>query len=152
LLLAVIDLLSARFVVVLPTPVPVSATFSGLFVALLVTVRFPVYDCAAVGANVTDTVHEAPAAIDEPQVLVCANPDGTATDETAAAALPVLLTVTECALLSEPTVSLPNDTDDGLADRVALCVVPPEAGKISNSEICAALHPVFPVMLSCRYW
>jgi hypothetical protein len=46
---------------------------------------------------VTLTVQEAPAAIDEPQVLVCAKSPVTVTPETVAAAVPVLVTVTVCA-------------------------------------------------------
>jgi hypothetical protein len=53
-------------------PVPDSETVVGLFVALLVTVSDPVLVPVVVGRNVTDTEHEAPAAIELPQVLVWA--------------------------------------------------------------------------------
>jgi hypothetical protein len=52
-------------------PVPDSAIVVGEFVALLVTVTAPVRVPLAVGWKVTDTEHEAPAAIDVPQVFVC---------------------------------------------------------------------------------
>src|SRR6202042_3190270 len=63
-------------------PVPVSPTVNGLFVALLVTDTEPVRVPDAVGWNVTVTVHEAPAAIDVPQVFVCAKSPVAATPET----------------------------------------------------------------------
>ena len=68
-------------------------------VALLVTVRLPVRVPEAVGRKLTLTVHEAPAAIDVPQVLVCEKSPEVETPETDAAAVPVLCTVTVCALL-----------------------------------------------------
>ena len=80
-------------------PVPDSATVVGLFVALLVTVRLPVRVPDAVGVNVTLTVQEPPAAIDVPQLLVCAKSPVAATLETDAAAVPVLVTVTVWAAL-----------------------------------------------------
>jgi hypothetical protein len=89
-------------------------------VALLATVRLADAPPAAVGVNVTLTVQEAPAAIEVPQVLVCANGAPAVTEETAAAALPVLVIVTFCAAAVEPTGSLPNATEVGDAVSVAL--------------------------------
>jgi hypothetical protein len=132
-------------------PVPLSATVSGLFVALLFTVSDPEAEPVAVGAKVTLAVHEAPAARLLPQVLVSANGDPAETEEIAAAALPVLVIVTACAELVEPTVWFPKDSRVGDALRVALGLLEPLPGKISNSEICAAVQPVFPVKASCRY-
>jgi hypothetical protein len=134
-------------------PVPVRETVSGLLVALLVTVRDPVWVPDAVAPYLTETVQFAPAARLDPQVLVCENGPVVATEEIAAAAVPVLVTVTVWAALVEPTVVLPNVSDVGEADNVAL--PPPDdqlPGKISNSETWAAVQPVLAVKLSCTYW
>ena len=90
------------------TPVPVSATVSGL-PARCWPPTGPARRPLAVGAKVTLTVHEPPAAMELPQVLVSANGPLTLTEETDAAVLPGFDTVTVCAELVEPTVSLPND-------------------------------------------
>ena len=46
-----------------------------------------------------------------------------------------------------------KDSEVGEADSVALPVVPPpEPGKISNSESCAAVQPLFAVKDNSRYW
>jgi len=48
---------------------------------------------------------------------------------------------------------LPKDNEVGEAVNVALPVLPPpEPGKISNSESCAAVQPLFAVKDSSRYW
>ena len=96
-------------------PVPDSATVSGLDGALLAVVRLPLADPAAVGANVTLTVHDPLAAIEAPQVLVCVNGPEAASCETETAVLLGLVTVTVCAPLLDPTVWLPNDRLDGEA-------------------------------------
>src|SRR6201992_2742406 len=119
---------SARLLLVpLPplVPVPVSGTVSDGLVALLATVRLADAPPGAVGVNVTLTVHEPPAAIDVPQVLVCANGAPAVTEDTVAAALPVLVIVTFCAAVVEPTASLPNATAVGDADSVALPLLVP---------------------------
>jgi hypothetical protein len=133
-------------------PVPLSATVSGLFVALLFTVSDPEAELAAVGVKVTFAVHEAPAARLLPQLLVCPNGDPAETEEIAAAALPVLEIVTACAALVVPTVWFAKASWAGDAVRLAAELLEPLPGKISNSEICAAVQPVFPVKDSCRYW
>jgi hypothetical protein len=120
--------------------------------ALLATVSDPEAAPLAVGLKVTLTVQDAPAAMELPQVLVSANGAAVEIEETAAATEPVLVTVTDCAALVEPTASLPKATDVGDAFSVAVPVELPEPGKISNSETCAALHPVLPVNDSWRYW
>jgi hypothetical protein len=89
-------------------------------VALLATVRLADAPLAAVGVKVTLTVQEPPAAIEVPQVLVCANGAPAVTEEIVAAALPVLVTVTFWAAAVEPTASLPNATEVGAAASVAL--------------------------------
>jgi hypothetical protein len=132
-------------------PVPVSETDVGLLVALLLTVKDPVWDPDAVGVNVTETVQFAPAARLDPQVLVCANGPVAETDEIVAAAVPELVTVTVWAALVEPTVVLPNVSDVGEADSVAVPPDDPLPGKISNSESCAADQPVLAVKLSSTY-
>jgi hypothetical protein len=95
--LAEVGWLSARFTE--PAPVPVSDTVLGLFVALLVMVRLPVWLPAAAGVNVTLTVQEALAAIDAPQVLLSAKSPLAAIWDIDTAVDPVLFTVTVCALL-----------------------------------------------------
>jgi hypothetical protein len=95
-------------------------------VALLATVSFAEAEPAAVGLKVTLTVQDALAAIDVPQVLVSANGAPAETEETVAAALPVLVTVTVCAELVEPTASLPNANEAGDAVSVALPPPPEE--------------------------
>ena len=55
-----------------PAPVPVSATDCGEPAALSVTVMDPVRAPVAVGVKVTLMAQDAPAATEEPQVLVCA--------------------------------------------------------------------------------
>jgi hypothetical protein len=77
-------------------------------VALLDSVTFPVAAPAVVGVNVTLTVQEPFAAIDDPHVLVCAKSPVAAIDETDAAELVGLETVTVCALLVEPTATEPK--------------------------------------------
>ena len=83
-------------------PVPDRPTVNVLFDALDEMVRPPEYACAALGENVTDTEHEAPAARDVPQVLVSANGDAVPTEEIDAVAEPVFEIVTVCAALVEP--------------------------------------------------
>src|ERR1017187_2227722 len=124
----------ARFVLPpLLVPVPLRATVRVGLVALLDTVTFPEAAPAAVGVNVTLTGLDAPAAIEAPQVLVDANGPVAETEDTLAAAPPVLVTVTVWAAEVEPTAWLPKDREVGDAASVAL---PPE------------LVPV-PVRLNC---
>ena len=101
--------------------------------------------------NVTLTVQEALAAIDDPQVLVCEKSPVAATPETDAAAVPVLVTVTVCALLVVPGAWLAKDSDDGLAARVADEGLPPPLGKTSKSDSCPAFQPVLAVMFARTY-
>ena len=75
-------------------PVPDSATVSGLPGALLFTDRVPLAEPAAVGANVTLTVQEAPAASEVPQLLVSLNGPVTPTEAIETAAAPGFDTVT----------------------------------------------------------
>src|SRR5271170_2027963 len=125
---------SARSVLAL-TPVPVRATVSGLPGALLLTDSVPVAAPAAVGANCTPTVQEAPAASEVPQLFDSLNGPVTPIDDIDTALVPGLVTVTDCDALVEPTFSLPNDSLDGEAVRaVPVGPVPPPPGKTSNSE------------------
>ena len=68
----------------------------------------------AVGANVTLTVHEPPAAIDEPQVLVWLKSPVAVIDDTAAAEPVGLETVTVWALLLDPVATEPKFSAEGL--------------------------------------
>jgi hypothetical protein len=99
----VTDVLSARLVFEL-VPVPDSATVSGLPGALLFTDSVPDADPAAVGANVTLTAQEPPAASDVPQLLVSLNGPVTPTEAIETAAEPGFDTVTDWAALVDPTV------------------------------------------------
>ena len=121
--LAVVGWFSARFGSEL-APVPDSPTVSGLLGALDATDSVPLAAPVAVGAKSTLTVHEPPAAIELPQVLVWLNGPFTLTDDTDAALVPGLDTVTVCAALVDPTVTVPNDRLDG--DAVSGELVPPE--------------------------
>jgi hypothetical protein len=94
-------------------PVPDSATVSGLPAAEDATVREPVADPVAVGVKARETVQDPSAAIEAPQVLVWLNGPETASCDTETALLFGFDTVTFCALLVDPTVSLPNDRLDG---------------------------------------
>jgi hypothetical protein len=103
--------------------VPDSATVSGLPGALDATDSVPLAAPAAVGTNDTLTVHEPPAAIEPPQLLLSPNGPLTPTDDTEAAVVPGFDTVTVEAALVDPTVTLPNDSADG--DAVSGELVPP---------------------------
>ena len=94
-------------------PVPDSATVSVTPPA--VTVRVPVRAPVAVGLKVTLTVQEPLAAIDDPQVLVCAKSPEAAIEETAAAEPVGLETVTVCAALVVPVATEPKFSAPGLA-------------------------------------
>lgn len=106
-------------------PVPLNETVVGEFVALLVTVTEPVRVPVAVGVNVTLIVHDAPAAIELPQLFDCVKSPDAPIDDTAADTVPLLCTVTACALLVVPTFWLANDTLDGDADSDAEPPPPP---------------------------
>ena len=127
LLDAVMGAFRARFtgVEVPPVPVPDNAAVRVPLVALLDTVRFPDAAPLAVGAKVTLAVHDAPAASVLPQVFVSANGDPAETELIDAAAVPVFLIVTVCAAVVDPTASLPNDTEVGVAVSVAVAAVVP---------------------------
>ena len=71
LLDSLVGLFNARLrAAVVPAPVPVSATETGLLLALLAMVSAPLRVPDAVGVKVTLTVQEPSAAMDEPQLLV----------------------------------------------------------------------------------
>ena len=91
----------------------------GLLVALLVMVSVPVRVPDAVGRKLTFTVQDAPAAMDVPQVLDCRKSPETATEDTAAEAVPVLDTVTACDPLVVLSAWVAKVSEDGLALRVA---------------------------------
>ena len=80
-------------------PVPLSDTCCGLPAALSATVNVPLAEPAAVGVNITLTVQPAPAASVAPQLLLSANAPVAAIALIARLALPVLETVTVCAVL-----------------------------------------------------
>jgi hypothetical protein len=132
--------------------VPDRATVSGLFGALDATDRVPLAAPVAVGVNFTLTVQEPLAAMEVPQVLVWLNGPLALTEETEAAVLPGLDTVTVWAVLVDPTVVLANDRLDG--DAVSALPPPdePPPEKTSNSDSWAALQPVLAVKDSSTYW
>ena len=82
-----------------PGAVPVPDRLTVLVTPPALTVSVPERLPVAVGGNVTLTVHEPFAAIDEPQVLVCEKSPVVAIDETDAAEPVGLDTVTVCAAL-----------------------------------------------------
>jgi hypothetical protein len=103
-----------------------------------------------VGLKVTFTVQEAFAAIDVPQLSVPEKSPVTVMPETVAAAVPVLVTVTVCALLAVLSAWVGYDRDVGLADKVAF-EEPPSLGNTSKSDNWAAFHPVLAVMFTRTY-
>src|SRR5258708_228063 len=96
-----------RFVelTVTPTlvPVPLSATVCGDPAPLSVTVIAPLRTPESVGVNVTAILQLAAAARDVPHVFVCAKSPKAAIDIIVSAACPLLVSVTVCAALVDPT-------------------------------------------------
>ena len=84
-------------------PVPVKVTVCGLPAALSLTVSVPLATVAAVGEKVTLMVQEAPAANDEPQVLVLANGPVVLMPLIVRAEPPLFVKVATWAGLVEPT-------------------------------------------------
>ena len=125
---------------------------AGCPVALDATDRVPLADPAAVGVNFTVAVQDPPAAMVVPQVLVWLNGPVTATEETVAAVVPGLVTVTVWDGLVDPVTVLGNETLDGDAVRALLPLVDPPPEKTSSSDSWAAVQPVLAVKLSCTYW
>jgi hypothetical protein len=112
---------------VLLTPVPVSATPLGVFVALLVIVTLPLTLPVALGAKTTFISAVCPAAMVVPLTpLVTLNPvPVTLIPETVKLELPVFLTVTPSGI-APPTISFPKfrlDVESEIV-RVALAPVP----------------------------
>src|SRR5216683_306255 len=104
-------------------PFPLRVAVVGLLLALLVTVRVPVRDPAAVGWNLTVTVQEPPTAT-AVQLLVWLKSPVTATFETVAEVVPELVTVTVCAAAVEPTTVRAKDRLAGAAFSTGPGAVP----------------------------
>src|SRR3984957_12561143 len=115
-------------------PAPDSPTVSGLLLALLFTVRVPEF-VAAVGVNLTVTV-QVPLTASVVQLLVWLKAPVTATLETVAAVVPVLVTVTVCVGGEDPTRVAGKERLAGEAlstgpgavpvpDRLTVLVTPP---------------------------
>lgn len=96
------------------TPVPDSGTV--FVIPDAVMVRLPEREPAVVGANVTLTVHDAPAAMLLPQLLVWLKSPVVATEVTGEAAVPLLVTVTGCGALDAPVATEPKPTAVGLIE------------------------------------
>ena len=131
---------------------PDSATVSGLPGALLFTDSVPVAAPAAVGANDTLTVQEAPAASDVPQLFDSLNGPVTPIEDIDTALLPGFVTVTDCAELVEPTSGAGERHARRRGRQRGAARWSPPPGKTSNSESWAADQPVLPVKLSSTYW
>src|SRR5438270_4690671 len=115
----------ARFVVEV-NPVPDNDTPIGVLVALLAMARLPLNTPAAVGANFTEMVHEAPPARMLPQLLVCVKPLVVLIELMESAAAPGgLLRVTFCAAEVWPTSRNPKVRLAGLTLGGLLVVFPP---------------------------
>src|SRR5260370_1133945 len=84
-------------------PVPVRDTVCGLPAALSVTVIAPVRAPAAVGVKITEMVQAPAAPTDAPQVLVWLKSPLAAMLVIVSVAVPVLVSVTTCAVLDVPT-------------------------------------------------
>jgi hypothetical protein len=85
-------------------PVPLSATLCGLSEALSEMLRVPVLVPLATGLKVTEIVQLAPALTLVPQLLVWEKSPLAVMPEMVSETLPVLLSVTVCALLLFPTI------------------------------------------------
>jgi hypothetical protein len=96
-----------------PGAVPVPVRLTVFVTPPALTVSVPVRAPVAVGANVTLTVHEPPAAIDEPQVFVWAKSPLPEIDDTDAAEPVGLETVTVWAALVEPAATEPKFSAPG---------------------------------------
>ena len=98
--------------------VPVSETACGLPVALSVRVSTPVRVPETVGVKVTEMVQVAFAAMLAVQPeFVCPKSPVIAMFEIASAAVPVFVTVTVCAALDAPTITLPKLSVVGERER-----------------------------------
>ena len=87
----------------------------------------------------TDAVQEAPAASELPQVLLSPNGDPVVIEAIAAAAVPVLEMVTDCAALVDPTGSLPKASEVGEAVSVGLPALVPVPDRATEREPLVAL-------------
>jgi hypothetical protein len=107
---AKVRLAGDRLTVVVPevVPVPVRVTTCGLPAALSVIVIVPGWLPVAVGVNVTLIVQFPPAATEAPQVLVCEYAALAAMLVMLNEAVPVLVSVTGCAVLDVFTTWLPK--------------------------------------------
>src|SRR6266702_2547081 len=111
-------------------------------------VRLPVRVPDAVDRTVTLTVHEAPAAMEPPQVLVCAKSPVMPTLDTVAAVELVLVSVTVCPPLLLFSAWLANVNELGAAVSVDSGVPVPPLGKTSKSDNWPAGQPLFAVMFT----
>jgi hypothetical protein len=118
-------------------PVPLTLTVCGLRETLSVTVTSAVRVPVAVGRKVTVIVQLAPAAIVDPQFVVCEKSEGfvpaSVMLEMSKLELPTFVTIFVCAALVVPTAWLPKVTTAGLIESpdgeavsaVALVPAPP---------------------------
>ena len=108
-----------RVKVACAVPVPFSETVCGELPALSATERVAAKVAADSGVNVTEIVHEAPAATDEPQVLVWEKSPGFAPPMAMlvmeSVALLVLESVAVWAVLELPMKMLPKLNDAGVS-------------------------------------
>ena len=122
------------------TPVPDRGTVIGLPGALVATDRAPVRLPPLVGANLTLTVQEPPAAMELPQVLVWLNGPLAPTEVTETALVPGFDTVTACAELVDPAATSPNDRLAGEAVSAPGCT---GSGKVVSTGV--VLQPELPL-------
>ena len=121
-------------------PVPDRATVSVPLVALLVTVRFAEAEPSAVGAKVTLAVQDAPAARELPQVLVSRERrTGRDRGDRRRGGAGVGDRHRSAPRWSDPTASLPNDTEVGDAVSVAVAALVPVPDRATVSEALVAL-------------
>jgi hypothetical protein len=121
------------------TPVPDSGTVLVMpeTVAVRLPVRVPVVD----GVNLTLTVQDVPAAIDEPQVLVWLKSPEVLIVVTGAAAVPLLVMVTACTALDEPVATEPKPSALGLT-----VISEPLSGRYGGKVGTKLAQPVEPKM------
>ena len=106
---------------------------------------------AAVGAKVTLTVQEPPAAMEVPQVLVSLNGPLALTEETEAAAAARVGHRYRLRGAGGPGERA-GERQARRRRRQGAAVGRPPPGKTSNSDSWAASQPVLPVKLSSTYW
>jgi hypothetical protein len=120
--------------------VPLRATEAGVLVPLLATTRVPVEAPAAVGLYSTETVQVAPAARLAVQVVAdLRKGTETVSEVSVTAPVPVFLTVTTCAAVVVPTLTVPKAREVGESDKVRVGAALPVPVKDTDAGVLVPL-------------